>query len=109
MLVLGGKEAPTKEDVSTALSAVGIEADDARLSALITELEGKDLGELLEAGKERLAKFGSGGGGGGGGGGAAGGDAAAEEEEKEEEEEEEAEIGGGMDMFGGDGGDGGDY
>ena len=42
-------------------------------------------------------------GGGGGGGGAAA------EEEKEEEEEEEADIGGGMDMFGGDGGDGGDY
>ena len=42
-------------------------------------------------------------GGGGGGGGAAA------VEEKEEEEEEEADIGGGMDMFGGDGGDGGDY
>ena len=40
----------------------------------------------------------------GGGGGAA----AAAEEEKEEEEEEEADLGGGMDMFGGDG-DGGDY
>ena len=35
-----------------------------------------------------------------------GGDAPAEEE-KEEEEEEEADIGGGMDMFGGD--EGGDY
>ena len=57
--------------------------------------------------KEYLAdpsKFaGSGGGGGGGGGGAA--EAAA----PEVEEEEEAEIGGGMDMFGGEGGDGGDY
>ena len=42
----------------------------------------------------------------GGGGGGAGGEA--EEEEKEEEpEEEEADIGGGMDMFGGD--EGGDY
>lgn len=48
-----------------------------------------------------------GGGGGGGGGGAAGGGAAVVEEEKEEEEEEEADIGGGMDMFGGD--EGGDY
>lgn len=106
MLVLGGNASPSKDDVSKALSAVGIEADDARLSALVTELEGKDLGEIMEAGKERLAKFGSGG---GGGGGAAGGGAAAaeEEEEKEEEEEEEADIGGGMDMFGGD--DGGDY
>jgi hypothetical protein len=39
-----------------------------------------------------------------------GGAAAAVEEVKEEEVEEEAEIGGGMDMFGGDGGEaGGDY
>mmetsp|Transcript_11805 Transcript_11805/g.16326 ORF Transcript_11805/g.16326 Transcript_11805/m.16326 type:complete len:124 (-) Transcript_11805:96-467(-) len=49
-----------------------------------------------------------GGGGGGAGGGGGGGDAGAEEEEEEEkEEEEEADIGGGMDMFGGDGDDGG--
>ena len=41
------------------------------------------------------------------GGGGGGGEAAAVEE-KEEEEEEEADLGGGMDMFGGDGGDG-DY
>uniref|UniRef100_A0A7S4MYK7 60S acidic ribosomal protein P1 n=1 Tax=Odontella aurita TaxID=265563 RepID=A0A7S4MYK7_9STRA len=57
---------------------------------------------------EMIASPGAGGGGGGGGG--AGGDAggeAVEEEKEEEAEEEEAEIGGGMDMFGGE--DGGDY
>jgi hypothetical protein len=43
-----------------------------------------------------------------GGGAAGGGEAAvAEEEEEEKEEEEEAEIGGGLDMFGGE--EGGDY
>ena len=49
--------------------------------------------------------------GGGGGGGGGGGDAAAAEEEKEEEkEEEEMDLGGGMDMFGGEEGEGGgDY
>mmetsp|Transcript_24966 Transcript_24966/g.30135 ORF Transcript_24966/g.30135 Transcript_24966/m.30135 type:complete len:125 (+) Transcript_24966:115-489(+) len=48
---------------------------------------------------------------GGGGGGGAGGDAAAaeEEEEEEKEEEEEMDLGGGMDMFGGDEAGGGDY
>lgn len=108
MLVLGGNASPSKEDVEKALSAVGIESDDARLSAMMAELEGKDLAELMEAGKERLAKFGSGGGGGGGAAAGGGGAAEAEEEkEEEEEEEEEADIGGGMDMFGGD--DGGDY
>ena len=105
MLVLGGNATPSKDDVTKAMSAVGMEADDARLSALVSELEGKDLDEIMEAGKERLAKFGSGGGGGGGAGGAAGGGAEAEEEKEEEVEEEEAPAA--MDMFGG--GDGGDY
>ena len=50
---------------------------------------------------------GGGGGGGGGGAGGDGGDAGAEEEKEEEKEEEEADLGGGMDMFGGE--DGGDY
>ena len=51
-----------------------------------------------------------GGGGGGSGGGGGGGDAHVEEkEEEEEEEEEEVDMGGGMDMFGGDEGGGDDY
>eukprot|EP00590_Aulacoseira_subarctica_P004705 CAMPEP_0172423394 /NCGR_PEP_ID=MMETSP1064-20121228/15988_1 /TAXON_ID=202472 /ORGANISM="Aulacoseira subarctica , Strain CCAP 1002/5" /LENGTH=124 /DNA_ID=CAMNT_0013164763 /DNA_START=116 /DNA_END=490 /DNA_ORIENTATION=- len=51
-----------------------------------------------------------GGGGGGGGAAAAGADAAAEEAPKEEEkEEEEMDLGGGMDMFGGEEAGGGDY
>ena len=41
MLVLGGNASPSAEDVSAALSKVGIEADESRLSALIKELEGK--------------------------------------------------------------------
>ena len=51
------------------------------------------------------SKFaGSGGGGGGGGGGEA-----EPEKEEEKEEEEEMDLGGGMEMFGGDEGGGGDY
>mmetsp|Transcript_17928 Transcript_17928/g.21477 ORF Transcript_17928/g.21477 Transcript_17928/m.21477 type:complete len:395 (-) Transcript_17928:86-1270(-) len=88
LLVLGGNDSPSADDVTKALSAVGVEVDADRLSAMMTELEGKDLGELMEAGKEELAKFGGGGGGGGSGGAAAGGEEAAEEEEEEEEEKE---------------------
>ncbi len=106
MLRLGGNDAPTADDVKTALGAVGCEADDAQLTKLIGELEGKDLEELLAEGKGLLASFGGGGGGGGGAGGA-GGDAA-EEAEEEKVEEEEMDLSGGMDMFGGEGGDG-DY
>mmetsp|Transcript_46314 Transcript_46314/g.68325 ORF Transcript_46314/g.68325 Transcript_46314/m.68325 type:complete len:326 (-) Transcript_46314:117-1094(-) len=48
-------------------------------------------------------------GGGGGGGGSGGGDAAAEEVEEEKEEEEEMDLGGGMDMFGGEEAGDGNY
>ena len=108
MLKLGGNDAPSKADVTTALSAVGIEADSARLDQLLGDLEGKDLNEVIESGKDMLATFG---GGGGGGGAAAGGDAggdAGEAAAKEEEVEEEADIGAAADMFGG-GDGGGDY
>lgn len=105
LLVLGGNESPSAADVTTALAAVGVEADSASLDKFLAEMEGKDLDETLAAGKELLAKFG-GGGGGGGGGAAAGGDAEEVEEEKEEEVEEEAPAA--TDMFGG-GDGGGDY
>eukprot|EP00520_Triparma_pacifica_P002431 CAMPEP_0118643280 /NCGR_PEP_ID=MMETSP0785-20121206/6307_1 /TAXON_ID=91992 /ORGANISM="Bolidomonas pacifica, Strain CCMP 1866" /LENGTH=114 /DNA_ID=CAMNT_0006534933 /DNA_START=59 /DNA_END=403 /DNA_ORIENTATION=- len=106
MLKLGGNDAPTVADVQKALGTVGIEGDEARCKALVESLEGKDLAELLEEGKDLLATFG---GGGGGGAGGAGGDAGAEEAVEEEKvEEEEMDMGGAMDMFGGDAGDG-DY
>ena len=105
LCVLGGNENPSADDVTKALSAVGVEADSDSLSKLMSELEGKDLAEVLASGKEMLAKFGGGGVGGGGGGGGGGG--AAEEEEEKEEEEEEEEAAPMGDMFGGD--DGGDY
>mmetsp|Transcript_20037 Transcript_20037/g.41719 ORF Transcript_20037/g.41719 Transcript_20037/m.41719 type:complete len:114 (+) Transcript_20037:465-806(+) len=66
MLVLGGNPTPSAADVKTALAAAGIESDDERLNALVAELEGKDIDELLTAGEGMLAKFGGGGGGGGG-------------------------------------------
>lgn len=114
MLQLGGTAEPSKEDVTKALSAVGIEADEDHLDKLFADLEGKDIGELMKQGKEMLAEFGSGGGGGGGGGGAAAaasGDAGAAEakEEEKKEEEEEMDLGGGMDMFGEGEAGGGDY
>lgn len=107
MLVIGGNAAPTAEDVTTALGAAGVEVDAERLATLITELEGKDINELIELGSKKLMV------GGGGGGGAAAGAAATTEAvaevkvEKPKEEEVDA-LAGGMDMFGGEGG-GGDY
>uniref|UniRef100_A0A7S3JN07 60S acidic ribosomal protein P2 n=1 Tax=Aureoumbra lagunensis TaxID=44058 RepID=A0A7S3JN07_9STRA len=112
LLVLGGKAQPTVEDLKEVLSSVDSEADEAQLSALLGDLEGKDIASLIDSGLEKIKDIPIGGGGGGGGGGgavaAAGDGAAAADEEKKEEEEEEEEIdmGGGMDMFGdGEGGD----
>ena len=114
LLQLGGNASPSKEDVTTALSTVGVEVDEGRLDAMLSELDGKDVATMMERGKEMLATFGGGGGGGGAAAaGGGGGDAAAPAAEKVEEkvEEEEMDLGGGMDMFGGDegGGGGGDY
>lgn len=106
LLVLGGNASPSADDVTAALSAVGIESDADSLSRFLAEMEGKDLEEVLAAGKEMLAKFGGGGGGGGASAGAAAG-GEAEAEAEPEVEEEEAPMGGG-DMFGG-GDAGGDY
>mmetsp|Transcript_21759 Transcript_21759/g.28136 ORF Transcript_21759/g.28136 Transcript_21759/m.28136 type:complete len:118 (+) Transcript_21759:155-508(+) len=109
LLQLGGTESPTKDDMEKALSSVGVEMDSAQCDRLLTDLEGKDLAEVMASGKDMLTTFGGGGGGGGGGAAAAGG-AAEEVVEEEKEVEEEAEIGGGMDMFGaGDAKEGGDY
>jgi large subunit ribosomal protein LP2 len=94
---LGGNPSPTKDDVRAILGSVGAEVEEGKLEMLFKEVEGKDLAELLAAGREKLA-FAS--------AGAAAMDAspaaaagAAEEkkekvEEKEEEEDEED-----LDMF----------
>jgi ribosomal protein L12E/L44/L45/RPP1/RPP2 len=110
LLVAGGNASPSAADVTAALSAVGIEADQERLNQLIADLAGKDIEELIAEGKKSLVKF--------GGGGApaaaasaapAAGAAPAAEKPKEKPKVEEVDaLEGGMDMFGG-GGGGGDY
>merc|ERR1712115_255824 len=90
LCVLGGNASPSTADVEKVLTAVGAEADADQIALLAKEMEGKDINEVLEAGKEKLATVSV-------GGGAAGEPAA--EEKKEEVEEEEADLGGGMDMF----------
>ncbi|KAF1992109.1 ribosomal protein 60S [Aulographum hederae CBS 113979] len=92
LLGLGGNTSPSADDIKEVLSAVGIEADDDRLSTLLSELEGKDINELIAEGSSKLASVPSGGGGGApaaAGGAAAGGAAAAEEAPAAKEEEKE--------------------
>lgn len=46
LLTLAGNESPSAADVKGVLSSVGIDADEERLTKLISELEGKNLEEV---------------------------------------------------------------
>lgn len=43
LLTLGGNTSPSAKDIKNVLDSVGIEADDDRLSSLLSELKGKDI------------------------------------------------------------------
>ncbi|KFH41003.1 60S acidic ribosomal protein P2-like protein [Hapsidospora chrysogenum ATCC 11550] len=101
LLGLAGNNSPSAADVKNVLESVGIEADEERLNNLISELEGKDINELIAEGNGKLASVPSGGAGGAAAGGAAAGGAAAEEakEEAKEEEKEESDEDMGFGLF----------
>ncbi|KIW07905.1 60S acidic ribosomal protein P2 [Verruconis gallopava] len=104
LLGLAGNTSPSAKDIKGVLDSVGIEADDERLEKLLSELEGKDINELIAEGSKKLASVPSGGAAAApaaGGGGAAGGAAAAEEakEEAKEEEKEESDEDMGFGLF----------
>jgi large subunit ribosomal protein LP2 len=95
----GGDANPSKAKIAAILESVGIEVDDAALTAIVAKLQGQDTAALIEKGAASLT---------GGGGGAAVAPPAAEPEPeaapaKEEKKEEEAvvELAGGFDdLFG---------
>merc|ERR1719162_936934 len=91
---LGGNSSPDAKAVSAIISSVGGECDEAKCTKLLSALSGKDLVEVLAAGRAKMAAMPSGGGGGAapaaaakGGGGAAAAPAAKEEAPEEEEED----------------------
>jgi large subunit ribosomal protein LP2 len=47
LLGLAGNTSPSAEDIKGVLSAIGIDADEERLSKLLSELEGKDINEVF--------------------------------------------------------------
>jgi large subunit ribosomal protein LP2 len=46
LLVAGGNTSPSAADIKSLLEVVGIEAEEERLSKLLSELEGKDINEV---------------------------------------------------------------
>ncbi|KAA0712714.1 60S acidic ribosomal protein P2 [Triplophysa tibetana] len=61
LAVLGGNNNPSAKDIKTILGSVGIEADDERLNKVISELNGKDINEVMNAGLSKLTSVPAGG------------------------------------------------
>ncbi|KAJ8399579.1 hypothetical protein AAFF_G00409900, partial [Aldrovandia affinis] len=94
LAVLGGNTSPSAKDIKTILGSVGIEAEDERLNKVISELNGKDVNEVMNAGLSKLASVPAGGAVAApvaAGVGAAAADVPAAEEKKEEKKEESEE------------------
>ncbi|KAI5109151.1 60S acidic ribosomal protein P2 isoform X1 [Silurus meridionalis] len=96
LAVLGGNTSPSAKDIKNILGSVGIEADDERLNKVVSELNGKDINEVMNAGLSKLASVPAGGAvavsaAAPGGGAPAAGAAPAAEEKKEEKKEESEE------------------
>ncbi|OWM68986.1 60S acidic ribosomal protein P2-like [Punica granatum] len=94
LAVLGGNTNPTAEDIKAILGSVGAEADDDRIEMLLSEVKGKDITELIAAGREKLASVPAGGGvavAAAAAPAASGGDAAPAAESKKEEKAKEPE------------------
>ena len=100
LCVLGGNATPTVADLEKVITSFGGEFNQEQAEKLVKELEGKNIEEVIKAGKVKLATVSV------GAAPAAGastdGATPAKVEEKVIEVEEEIDMGGGMDMFGGD-------
>uniref|UniRef100_A0A2P2JPE3 Uncharacterized protein n=1 Tax=Rhizophora mucronata TaxID=61149 RepID=A0A2P2JPE3_RHIMU len=100
LAVLGGNVNPCADDLKDILGSVGAEADDDRIELLLSEVKGKDITELIAAGREKLASVPAGGGGiavaaaaPASGDGAAPAAEAKKEEKVEEKEESDEDMG----------------
>ncbi|CAO2034920.1 unnamed protein product, partial [Urochloa humidicola] len=93
LAVLAGNNSPSAEDLTTILESVGAEVDNDKMELLLSQLSGKDITELIAAGREKFASVPCGGGGVAvaAAAPAAGGAAPAAEAKKEEKEVEKEE------------------
>ena len=55
LAVLGGNASPSAADVKKILAAVDAKVDDAALDKVVSELSGKNLEEVIEAGQKKMA------------------------------------------------------
>ncbi|PON83136.1 60S acidic ribosomal protein [Trema orientale] len=55
LALLGGNPNPLADDIKHILGSVGAEADEDKIKLLLSAVEGKDINELIAAGREKLA------------------------------------------------------
>ncbi|CAD7669865.1 large ribosomal subunit protein P2 [Vulpes vulpes] len=96
LAALGGNTSPSAKDIKKILDSVGIEADDDRLNKVISELNGKNIEDVIAQGIGKLASVPAGGAvavsaAPGSAAPAAGAAPAAAEEKKDEKKEESEE------------------
>ncbi|KAG2191811.1 60s acidic ribosomal protein-domain-containing protein [Mucor mucedo] len=96
LLVSGGKTQPTAADVKAIMASVGVEAEEERLTSLISALKGKNVDELVAEGLEKMSSVPTGGAAAASGAAAATSDAPAAEEKEEEKEESDDDMGFGL-------------
>ncbi|GAB5357178.1 hypothetical protein AAMO2058_000351700 [Amorphochlora amoebiformis] len=89
LCVLAGNESPGADDIKKILDSIGEKPDEERLELFLSQVKGKDLAEVIEAGSKKLGAVPSAAGGAGAGAGEAGGAAEEKKEEKKEEEEDD--------------------
>jgi len=98
LAVLGGNQSPSVKDVKKILSSVGADAEDSQIENLINQVGDKNVFDLIESGKAKLASVPTGGASSGAVAASGSAPAAAQEEKKKEESESEEED---DDAFGG--------
>ncbi|XP_062225575.1 large ribosomal subunit protein P2A-like [Phragmites australis] len=55
LAVLAGNPSPSAEDLTSILESVGCEIDNEKMELLLSQLSGKDITELIAAGREKFA------------------------------------------------------
>ncbi|KAK9971352.1 hypothetical protein ABG768_024724 [Culter alburnus] len=105
LAALGGKGSPSTGDIKKILDSVGIEADDTRMDKVVSELNGKNIEEVIAQGFSKLASVPSGGAvavsasAAPSAGGSAAAPAAEEKKEEKKEESEESDDDMGFGLF----------
>uniref|UniRef100_A0A670ZM23 Large ribosomal subunit protein P2 n=1 Tax=Pseudonaja textilis TaxID=8673 RepID=A0A670ZM23_PSETE len=61
LAVLGGNESPNSKDLKKILDSVGTETEDERVNKVISELNGKNIEDVITQGNSKLASMPAGG------------------------------------------------